>query len=190
MSLVIALLGPAGSGKSTVSKHLVEQYGAVRYSLARDLKLIAQRTLGFSDEQLYGTQEQKEAIDPRYGFSCRWFLQKLGTDGVRTTLGDDFWTKICLDQIAHDGVGLAVIDDARFINEARLIRSSPWLRGVVWRLNPPNDFETHARAHAAGSHASETEWAEAEVDSEIWPAKRGVADLLALVDTCAKKVLT
>ncbi len=44
-------------------------------SLASPLKRIAQVTMGFSDAQLYGTQEEKEAIDPRYGMSARVFLQ-------------------------------------------------------------------------------------------------------------------
>jgi len=185
MTKIIALMGPAGAGKSTVSKHLVEKYGAKTYSLAGPLKEIAKRTLGFTDQQLYGTQAQKEVDDPRYGFSCRWFLQRLGTEGCRAVLGDDVWTKACLRQIKIEYPEVAVIDDARFVNEARAVLDAG---GYVWRLRPPEDGEALARKIAAGTHPSETEWLSAPANLEIAPRKRGIPELLELVDAAALKL--
>ena len=129
MSLIIALMGPAGAGKSTVADYLVKSYGATRYSLMGPLKAFAKAIFDFTDQQLYGTQAQKEAPDPRYcGKSARWFLQKLGTEGGRATFGQDFWTKMCVDRIARDGHPLAVVDDTRFINEAQLIMGTELFR--------------------------------------------------------------
>lgn len=192
MTIIIGLLGPAGAGKSSVAKYLAEKRGAQTYSLARPLKEIARRALQFSEEQLYGTQAQKEAIDPRYGFSCRTFLQKLGTEGCRAVLGDDVWTRACLRQITIDGPAIAVIDDVRFVNEADAIhrfRGTPDgdLSGFVWRLSPPEDHEAQMRASGAGgsgpgAHASETEWRTAIADVEIRPRQRGLDELFALVD--------
>ncbi len=182
LPVVIGLVGPAGAGKSTVASHLIEKYGAVRYSFAALLKEIAKRTLDFSDEQLYGTQEQKEAIDPRYGFSCRTFLQKLGTEGVRNVLGADFWTTATLEKIRKDSPKLAVIDDMRFVNEAEATQHSPYHQGSVWRLCPPADETSVMRAAAAGQHASEREWLLAPFDFEIAPKKRGIPELVELVD--------
>jgi energy-coupling factor transporter ATP-binding protein EcfA2 len=187
--LVIGLLGPAGAGKSTVANHLVK-YGAKKYSLAAPLKEIARRTLNFTDAQLHGTQVEKETIDERYNFSPRWFLQKLGTEGIRGVLGDDFWTMVCLNRIIKDNPRLAVIEDMRFINESEALRYHPHLNGHVWRLHPPADEESSKRASAAGTHASETEWRTAFADTDIKPLRRDVGLLLEAVDACYARLAT
>lgn len=182
MITTIALMGPAGAGKTTVANYLEERYGARRFGLAGPLKEIAKRVMAFSDEQLYGTQEQKEAIDPRYGMSARTFLQKLGTDGCRDIMGEDIWTDTCIRTILGTNPVLAVVDDMRFVSEAYSFRNDHRFRGYVWRLWPIEDAETAARAAAAGVHASEREWSFAEADVELRPKARGVEELLALVD--------
>ena len=183
MTIIIGLLGPAGAGKSTVAGHLERKYGAKRYSLAGPLKEIAKRTLEFSDEQLYGTQEQKEAVDPRYGFSCRFFLQRLGTEGCRAVLGEDVWTQACLDKIYRDKPELAIVEDVRFMNEANLLLTDA---AYVWRLHPPVDPTADVRAAAAGAHASEAQWRDAPASHEIAPCVRGIEILLALADDVAR----
>lgn len=179
---VIALLGEAGSGKSTIAQHLAEKYGARRYLFSDLLKTIAMRTLDFTREQCYGTQAQKEAIDPRYGFSPRTFLQKLGTEGIRNTLGRDFWIRATLAQIAMDAPELAVIEDTRFINEADAVRAAG---GHVWYVLRPGE-----RASTADqTHASEAEIARAydkNVDDCIAPAAIGIPELRACVDALAQ----
>lgn len=160
--MIIAIMGPAGSGKSTAAQHLVEKYGAIRYSFAGPLKELAKRTLDLSDAQCYGTQAEKEAIDPRYGFSARWFLQRLGTEGARVTFGSDFWTRMLIDKIKRENPPLAVIDDARFVNEATAIRDAG---GQVWRLTCAGG----AQSSDAGAHASEREWAIAPADIIMSP---------------------
>jgi hypothetical protein len=149
VTIIIGLLGGAGSGKSLTAKHLVEKYGAKEYSLAGPLKEIARKTLNLSEEQLYGSQKEKETPDPRYGFSPRWFLQRLGTQGIRSVFGEDVWVERVLRTISDDGPYLAVISDVRFTNEARLINK----RGTaIWKLE-----NTNALSSADKSHQSEAE---------------------------------
>lgn len=118
MTALVGLVGPAGAGKSSVADRLVGNYGANRYSLAAPLKEIARHAMGFSHEQVWGTQAEKEAVDPRYGFSPRWFLQRLGTEGFRAKLGRLVWVNELLRRVNRDAPGLAVVDDARFVSEA------------------------------------------------------------------------
>lgn len=195
--IIIGLLGPAGAGKSSIAAYLEKYYGAKRYSLAGPLKEIAKRTLGFSDEQLYGTQEQKEAIDPRYGFSCRSFLQRLGTEGCRAVLGDDVWTQACLKKIEDDRGPLAVIEDVRFVNEAQIVSGRRGFfadglggevqyEGHVWKIVPPRDATAEARVAGAGVHASEEQWTRAKSDWVIAPGVRGLDDLYKFVDEAAR----
>jgi hypothetical protein len=116
---IIALAGRAGSGKSTCAKFLKESAGAVEFSIADPLKRLAQAVMDFSDEQLWGTQAEKEAIDPRYGMSARQFLIKLG-DNARKILGDRVWIDGCLRAIGESGAKLAVVSDVRYPNEAEV----------------------------------------------------------------------
>lgn len=184
MTITIALVGPAGAGKSTAAAHLAEHYGARRYSFAAPLKEIARRALDLSEAQVYGSQADKEAPDPRYGFSPRWFLQRLGTEGVRAVLGDDFWSRATLDLIARDAPALAVIDDARFANECALVRRTG-AHGYVLRLHlPPGD----PTSTDSGAHASEREWRDVAVDAEISPSVRGLATLYTAVDQAMARI--
>lgn len=170
---IVGLLGPAGSGKTTVANYLVEKYGAKRYAFGDPLKELAKRTLDFSDDQLYGSQSTKEAVDPRYGFSPRWFLQRLGTEGVRTVFGDDFWVQLCLERIYKDRPPLAVIDDVRFVNEASVLLSENGksdIQTFVWKLEKEH----------TGDHPSESEWRDAPFSHLVAPRER---NLIALFDT-------
>lgn len=179
MPLVIGLCGPAGAGKSSIAEYLEDVYGAKRYSLAEPLKEIAARALDFTHEQLYGTQEQKEAVDPRYGFSPRWFLQKLGTDGCRAVLGADLWVSTLLRRIRDEAPKYAVVEDVRFPNEANAIRGlfGTYQEGTVWRLYPP-----HA---VTSAHESERAWADCVADYEFVPFKKGIEPLFQFANATA-----
>lgn len=126
----LGLLAEAGHGKTTAAKYLVEAFDAQIVSLATPLKRCAQKVMKFTDAQLWGTQEQKDAIDPRYGFSARYFLQSLGTEGLR----EEFWPSIHLDAFekalelrasALSYQPLFVCDDVRFRNEAKFLACPP-----------------------------------------------------------------
>ncbi len=188
MTVLIGITGPAGAGKSTAAQYLVERYGAKHYSLARQLKEIVRRAFELRPEQVYGTQAEKDAFTA-YGVSGRWLLQRVGTEGCRTVLGSDFWTKQCLGLIAQEAPALAVIDDVRFADEARAIRAAQaypfgFKRGIVWRLCLPLDEPRPKTPESA--HASETEWRDMTVDWSIAPERAGNARLFSYLQAaCA-----
>lgn len=184
--MIIGLLGPAGSGKSTVAARLVERHDARRYALADPLKNMVKRAFELSEEQVRGTQEQKETADPRYLVTPRWLMQRIGTEGARQEFGTNFWTDQVLARIRGDDSSLAVIEDVRFPDESRAIIAAG---GEVWRLHPPADDVAEASAQSAGAHASEQGWLQAPATLEIRPSARGLAELHALVDIAAQETI-
>lgn len=145
MSIVIGLLGRAGSGKSTAAKYLVERYGAKTFSLARPLKDLCKLLFDFTDEQVFGSQAQKETIDSRYGISPRTAMIRLG-DGAREILWKRIWIDTCFKQIEQSGVKLSVIEDVRYPNEAEWINGVP--SGYVVKLVCPDSDSSPEYANA------------------------------------------
>lgn len=130
--LIIGLAGRAGSGKSTCARHLVYRYGAAEVSLAEPLKRLSMDVFGFREEQVFGTQAQKERIDERWGISPRTALIKLG-HGARQHLGENVWIQACLKKARELPQQLIVISDVRYPNEAEALTS--FYRSAVIKLN-------------------------------------------------------
>jgi len=59
---ILILVGQAGSGKDTVADFLVKDYGAIKLSLADPMKRFAQKIFLFSNDQLWGPSESRNAI--------------------------------------------------------------------------------------------------------------------------------
>ncbi|HMC93774.1 MAG TPA: hypothetical protein VKO16_03275 [Polyangia bacterium] len=162
MIYIIGLLARSGHGKTTVARYLVDQLGAELRSIAGPMKRAMQRVFELSDRQVWGSQADKEAVDPRYGFSTRWLLQRLGAEGLRDEFGDDIHLRALLREIRlaqRDRPGgttgtrhrLIVVDDVRFPNDARYLAvGGPDYRGVVLKLvctdapSPDGPASTHA----------------------------------------------
>ncbi len=163
---VIALTGATGSGKSTVAKHLVETYGFTRISIAQPLKEIVQRAFSLTDEQVFGDFAAKEETDPRYGVSPRWLLQHIATEGIRTVLGENFWIDLAVEKILASDVGFVVIDDLRFLNEARRIFSLSRF-SVSRASNPLSGRDVHSAIfRLAGAQQGSAEYQEHPSEAE------------------------
>lgn len=63
---IIGLSGLAGSGKDFIANLLVKNHGFVKIALADPLKRICQDVFDFSDEQLFGSSEERNKPDKRY----------------------------------------------------------------------------------------------------------------------------
>lgn len=173
--MIVGVSGKAGSGKDTVADVLVRDHGFVRISLADPMKRFAQHLWHFSDAQLWGPSEQRNAPDPRYRradgsfLSPRHALQLLGSEWGREC-DQNVWIRhafMCAERVMASSVlhytpegGLVyggekprprgvVIPDVRFANEMRAIRDAG---GQVWRVTRGTSL------HGAESqHVSETE---------------------------------
>ena len=188
---ILGLLARSGHGKTTVARHLADTRGAQIRSLAGPMKRAVQNVFGFSDAQLWGTQAEKERADPRYGFSPRWLLQRLGTEGLRQEFGDDVHLQALIhglrkEEQAAGPEGTAprlwVVDDVRFPNDARFIaRGGTDYRGAILKIVATDVAAPEHAAHASeqGIDAVRPEDVAAMVISS---RAQGAAHLLAEVD--------
>jgi ABC-type oligopeptide transport system ATPase subunit len=145
---MIGILGGEGAGKTTAARYLADKYGGNVYALAAPLKEIVGKAFDLTGDQLYGTQEQKNAIDPRYNVSPRWLFRHVGTEGIRGVFGDDVWVKLTVNTIRQDGFFLSIIDDVRFANEAEYLMNNNFK--IIKLVNT-------SKQRVIG-HQSETEW--------------------------------
>lgn len=200
--MVVGLLGRGGSGKSTAAKHLETKYKAKIFSFAKPLKNLAKILFAFSDEQVFGTQAQKEAIDERWGMSPRTAMIRLG-DGARNVCYDRIWVDICLGQIlqTHDAWMSAltlpvtdvvwpiyVIDDVRYPNEAAIIRSDERIQGAIIKLVCP-DSDSSEAYRSAPSELSVDEVPQHNIDCLITSHKTpGSVDLKDKIDNALRSL--
>jgi len=148
---VIGITGKIGSGKSTLASHLVENHGYEEYSMATPLKKIGE-IFGFSQEQLYGTQEQKLQIHSDWKISAREFLQKVGTELFREKFRQTVWVDLFRIKIRENPNKKYVISDVRFQNEADVVKE---LGGIIIRTNRDNNVSSDSGTEH--KHKSETE---------------------------------
>jgi len=67
---IVGVTGQAGSGKDTVADHLVNNHGYVKIALADPIKRFGREVFGFTDTQLWGPSEHRNAHDKRYDYFC------------------------------------------------------------------------------------------------------------------------
>lgn len=128
--VLIGLTGKAGAGKNTVADIICELIpGAEQYSLAGPLKEMALRIdpLIWEDCE-YGIKRHLAEVVADSGWDTakqlpevRRFLQRLGTEGVRGTFGDDAWVDLMWKWWGKSPAKVGVVTDVRFPNEAETV---------------------------------------------------------------------
>ena len=141
--MIIAFGHKKRNGKGTAARHLVNRYGFKELAFADTLKFIGKTICGFTDDQLNGTEEDKENPDAYWGFSPRWFNKTLATEVVRV-IDQDFWIKalnLTLLEFRRQGYRRFVISDLRFLNEAKFIKNNGGICINITR--PGQDLDAH-----------------------------------------------
>ncbi len=128
--MILGICGQKKSGKTFTAellKHLFELHGVKfeKRAFAAPLKEACRTMFLFTDDQLYGDDDIKNQVDPRWGVSPRFAMQTLGTEYGRDTIRKDIWIKrMELEVELLESKGFhTLIDDVRFLNEAEWVRS-------------------------------------------------------------------
>lgn len=104
---IICLSGQAGVGKNAIADILQQKYHYVILGLADAIKRIVQQAYDFSDDQLFGASENRNIIDPRYGFCPRDTIKVFGTAGRQlyglTWIEKTILTISTLDRLYNEG---------------------------------------------------------------------------------------
>lgn len=193
MTRLIGLIGKKRTGKNHTAR-LLGRFGYREAAFAdplRDMAVAIDPVIGwdrFTDRPIHYT----DALN-RYGYEAakerfpefRRFLQRLGTEGVRETLGekyglrellgDDVWIVLAEKRIDSSDERL-VFTDVRFPNEAELIRRKGGATVRVVRPDLPpstdehpseialDDYEPDATLHNDSTPAGLSEAVDALVD--------------------------
>lgn len=141
--IIIGIIGRAFSGKTTLSQYLIDQHRFINLSFAERLKQMCIKAGLVTYDECY---IEKTA-------HSREVLQKVGTDLFRNQVDLDYWVKALqprYDILVRSGVTKFVLDDVRFPNEAKWIKSHPY--GVTVKVIR----EGYTNELAGSSHPSET----------------------------------
>lgn len=154
--MIIGLKGNKGSGKSTVALHITKKYSFIEKALADPIKQIG-LLIGFSQQQMYGSQKDKETVDPIMGISGREFLQKMGTEIGREIIpqiipnfklaqNGQLWintTGRIIDAELEQKNNI-LISDIRFPNEAEMIKSRNGIIIEIQRDTIKDNYSEHS----------------------------------------------
>jgi hypothetical protein len=149
---VIALVGNAGAGKSTVADYMISAYGYHRVKFAGPLKNML-RAIGLDNEEIEGSKKE-QPCDLLCGKTPRHAMVTLGTEWGRDLIGQDFWTGLWEEEVcAHLNSGLrVVVDDCRFPNELAAVKRRG---GVAWRIVRPSHEGSSLPGHRSEGALSE-----------------------------------
>lgn len=130
--MLIGIAGPAGSGKDTAARYLVECRGFRKDSFASPLKAGLSAMLSI-DPILFEDNKFKESMIEDLGCTSRHLLQTLGTDWGREIIHKDIWVILKKREYQSNHKGLVVFSDVRFENEAEFIRSNGFIIHIKGR---------------------------------------------------------
>jgi len=143
--MIIGVIGPKQSGKSTLTKRLVSRYGFTRTAFADPIKKALMVAFDLTWEQVYG--DEKEIPTPKLcGRTPRHAMKTMGTEWGRELIHRDIWLTAWKNTLPD---GLLVIEDVRFPNEHAELTTGLGGRIISVRrpgceYDPTHESEAHA----------------------------------------------
>jgi hypothetical protein len=138
---LLGIHGLKRSGKDTFATHYQEAASdngvpVTRMALAEGLKDSMQSALGIPRAWVHGTDAEREMDrDQLHGLSGRTFMQFLGTEIIRSRLGQQSHAELVLGRILREPREATVlVTDVRFPNEAEVLRRAG---GAILRIDRP-----------------------------------------------------
>jgi hypothetical protein len=172
----VALMGRAGAGKDTAARLLAEMHGHRRVAFADPLKEMALAVdpiiTAYIADDYAETMRLSEVVAACGGWDAaksypevRRFLQRLGAEGVRDTIGPDTWINLAHASVteAWQAGHPAALTDVRFPNEVEYARSHGFR--LIWISRP---------GVAEGEHSSES--AVSPEDADVVIVNDGTVD--------------
>ena len=112
----IAICGKMASGKTTLADWFVEHHDFLKISLAAKVKNVAKDLFGMTHKD-------------------RRLLQQIGMK--MREIKEDVWIDYLINLQVDEGENL-IVDDVRFINEAKKLKSAGW---IVIRINIDDELQ-------------------------------------------------
>ncbi len=149
--MIIGIIGPKGSGKSTIANIIKEKYNFELMSFASIVKDISSIIFDFDRDLLEGDTEEsriwRETKDLRWSeilnkeITPRITLQMIGTEFGRNIFGPNIWIEVIKNKINIKKYKNVVISDIRYENEAQFIRDNSIdneNKNILIRVNKSN----------------------------------------------------
>jgi hypothetical protein len=176
--MIVGLTGYAQSGKDTVAKVLVENYGFTRVAFADKIREYLYEVNPMYDSIVGEPMFVRAKVD-RDGWDdakqhpqIRRLLQNAGV-GARKLFGDAFWVAKAVEGL--DWNKNYVFTDVRFTNEANLLKKWTPENTQIWRIK-------RVGVQAVNGHVSEHEMDGYKVD-QIFANNGTIEDLELMVKT-------
>lgn len=152
MTPLVIVNGAAGSGKDTVAKMITDAVGGSCIAQADPMKRFAMVVFGFSEDQLWGPSDSRNAEDPRYAPGAEaWDKARIMMDVEGA--GEEWLKSIGLGQ--HINLLMKWFSDLRedFENRQRVLTPRAMLQtlGTEFGRNVSPDIWSKTATHAAGA---------------------------------------
>lgn len=132
--MLIGLCGEKGSGKDTVTRYLVSDYGFVQESLAAPMKKALAAMFDVPLDVFDDPKRKEKPLECLHWLTPRHLIQTLGTEWGRNIISQFIWIRILqhrIEELESLGLNNIVVSDVRFDSEAITINC---IGGEVWEI--------------------------------------------------------